>query len=131
MRIIAIKLKGFFRPCHLVRRGGVVPAIRHQPRTRTLQVHALTQEMKARGERVVSLCVGEPDFQPPPAVTEATAAAAKEVSFYNSALFGHVPSMVLLQWSRRIDLLGIIHVKMKSSVSSRASKQKNALLRGW
>ncbi|CAN0223238.1 unnamed protein product, partial [Hapterophycus canaliculatus] len=34
--------------------------------------------MKARGERVVSLCVGEPDFQPPPAVIEATAMAARE-----------------------------------------------------
>ena len=44
------------------------------------QVHALTQEMKARGERVVSLCVGEPDFQPPPAVIEATSAAAKKVT---------------------------------------------------
>ncbi|CAN0408992.1 unnamed protein product, partial [Laminaria digitata] len=42
------------------------------------QVFALTQEMKARGERVVSLCVGEPDFQPPPAVIEATIAAAQE-----------------------------------------------------
>ena len=40
---------------------------------------ALTQEMKARGERVVSLCVGEPDFQPPPAVIDATITAAKEV----------------------------------------------------
>lgn len=46
------------------------------------QVHALTQEMKARGERVVSLCVGEPDFQPPDAVIEATATAAREVSFF-------------------------------------------------
>lgn len=45
----------------------------------SLQVHALTQEMKARGERVVSLCVGEPDFESPPAVIEATAAAAREV----------------------------------------------------
>eukprot|EP00953_Heterococcus_sp_UTEX-ZZ885_P040756 20821-Heterococcus_DN1.PRE.3 len=28
--------------------------------------------MEARGEPVVSLCVGEPDFPPPPAVIEAT-----------------------------------------------------------
>ncbi|CAM9578139.1 unnamed protein product [Ascophyllum nodosum] len=34
--------------------------------------------MKARGERVVSLCVGEPDFQPPPSVISATAIAARE-----------------------------------------------------
>lgn len=54
-----------------------IDAFDHRP---ARQVHALTQEMKARGERVVSLCVGEPDFQPPPAVIEATAAAAKEVS---------------------------------------------------
>jgi hypothetical protein len=37
-----------------------------------VQVHALTKEMEARGEPVVSLCVGEPDFPPPPAVIEAT-----------------------------------------------------------
>ncbi len=51
------------------------------------QVHALTQEMKARGERVVSLCVGEPDFQPPPAVIEATANAATEVCGGECGLF--------------------------------------------
>lgn len=48
------------------------------------QVHALTQEMKARGERVVSLCVGEPDFEPPTSVIEATATAAREVCAYLS-----------------------------------------------
>ncbi|CAM9869274.1 unnamed protein product [Scytosiphon promiscuus] len=56
----------------------ISPVVKTVSPSKTLEVHALTQEMKARGERVVSLCVGEPDFQPPPAVIEATAAAAKE-----------------------------------------------------
>eukprot|EP00903_Cladosiphon_okamuranus_P005828 g5769.t1 len=56
----------------------ISPMVKSVAPSKTLEVHALTQEMKARGERVVSLCVGEPDFQPPPAVIEATAAAAKK-----------------------------------------------------
>nr|AIT70214.1 aspartate aminotransferase [Desmarestia viridis] len=56
----------------------ISPLVKSVAPSKTIEVHALTQEMKARGERVVSLCVGEPDFEPPPAVIEATARAAKE-----------------------------------------------------
>ncbi|KAG5176607.1 aspartate aminotransferase, partial [Tribonema minus] len=45
--------------------------------SKTIEVHALTKEMEAAGEPVVSLCVGEPDFAPPAAVIEATAQAAR------------------------------------------------------
>lgn len=34
--------------------------------SKTIEIHALTKAMEARGEEVVSLCVGEPDFPPPP-----------------------------------------------------------------
>nr|AIT70244.1 aspartate aminotransferase [Sargassum hemiphyllum var. chinense] len=56
----------------------VSPLVASISPSKTIEVHALTQEMKARGERVVSLCVGEPDFKPPPAVISATATAAQE-----------------------------------------------------
>nr|AIT70231.1 aspartate aminotransferase [Saccharina sculpera] len=56
----------------------ISPMVKTVAPSKTIEVFALTQEMKARGERVVSLCVGEPDFQPPPAVIEATIAAARE-----------------------------------------------------
>ncbi|CAM9944576.1 unnamed protein product, partial [Phaeothamnion confervicola] len=46
--------------------------------SKTIAVHAMTKEMEARGEKVVSLCVGEPDFPPPTEVIEATAAAARQ-----------------------------------------------------
>ena len=39
--------------------------------SKTIAVHALTQDMRARGEEVVSLCVGEPDFPPPAAALDA------------------------------------------------------------
>ena len=39
--------------------------------SKTIAVHALTQDMRARGESVVSLCVGEPDFPPPRAALDA------------------------------------------------------------
>jgi aspartate/methionine/tyrosine aminotransferase len=42
----------------------------------TIEVHALTLQMKAAGETVVSLCVGEPDFAPQKEILEAIGAAA-------------------------------------------------------
>lgn len=33
--------------------------------SKTIEIHAMTKNMEARGETVVSLCVGEPDFPPP------------------------------------------------------------------
>jgi len=42
----------------------------------TIAVHALTMELRAAGEEVVSLCVGEPDFPPPRAILDAVGAAA-------------------------------------------------------
>lgn len=74
-RVYRVRATPTFRPCL----SGRTPFL-----FLSFQVHALTQEMKARGERVVSLCVGEPDFQPPDAVIEATATAAREVSRYTS-----------------------------------------------
>ena len=44
----------------------------------TIEVHALTLQMKAAGETVVSLCVGEPDFAPQQEILEAIGEAAKK-----------------------------------------------------
>lgn len=33
--------------------------------SKTIEIHAMTKNMEARGEAIVSLCVGEPDFPPP------------------------------------------------------------------
>lgn len=46
--------------------------------SKTIEIHALTMQLKEAGEKVISLSVGEPDFDPPEAVVEATATAAKE-----------------------------------------------------
>ncbi len=46
--------------------------------SKTIEVHALTMAMKARGEEVISLAVGEPDFDPPEAVLEATKNAVSQ-----------------------------------------------------
>jgi aspartate/methionine/tyrosine aminotransferase len=45
--------------------------------SKTIEIHAMTKEMEARGEEVFSLCVGEPDYQPPTCVIDATVKAAK------------------------------------------------------
>ena len=39
-------------------------------------MHGLTMDMKREGKTVYSLCVGEPDYQPPAEVVAATAQAA-------------------------------------------------------
>jgi aspartate/glutamate/aspartate-prephenate aminotransferase len=58
-------------------RAGLSPLATSVEPSKTIQVHALTKEMEARGEAVVSLCVGEPDFQPPAQVLDATTAAVR------------------------------------------------------
>ena len=40
--------------------------------SKTIQIHALTKKLELSGKKVLSLCVGEPDFQPPPEVIDAT-----------------------------------------------------------
>jgi len=34
--------------------------------SKTIEMHAMTKALEAQGEKIVSLCVGEPDFPPPP-----------------------------------------------------------------
>mmetsp|Transcript_20380 Transcript_20380/g.58178 ORF Transcript_20380/g.58178 Transcript_20380/m.58178 type:complete len:783 (+) Transcript_20380:159-2507(+) len=48
--------------------------------SKTVQVHALTKQKEAEGKQVISLCVGEPDFDPPAEVLQATARAATETT---------------------------------------------------
>jgi len=45
--------------------------------SKTIEIHSLTKEMERAGKVVYSLCVGEPDYQPPDEVLQATAAAAQ------------------------------------------------------
>jgi len=44
--------------------------------SKTIAIHSLTKAMEADGLTVFSLCVGEPDYQPPPQVVRATGDAA-------------------------------------------------------
>mmetsp|Transcript_60411 Transcript_60411/g.136559 ORF Transcript_60411/g.136559 Transcript_60411/m.136559 type:complete len:464 (-) Transcript_60411:231-1622(-) len=66
------------------------PAATNIQPSKTIEVHALTQAMIARGEDVVSLCVGEPDFDPPQAILDATAQAAKDGLTRYTAVSGTV-----------------------------------------
>lgn len=52
------------------------PLVSSITESKTLQVHAMTVAMKGRGEEVISLVVGEPDFLPPQTILDATAQAA-------------------------------------------------------
>jgi hypothetical protein len=47
--------------------GGLTlsPLVTDIVESKTIAVHSMTMAMKARGEEVVSLAVGEPDFDPP------------------------------------------------------------------
>ena len=44
--------------------------------SKTIEIHSMTMEMKKSGQTVYSLCVGEPDYQPPDAVLKATGETA-------------------------------------------------------
>mmetsp|Transcript_98510 Transcript_98510/g.306739 ORF Transcript_98510/g.306739 Transcript_98510/m.306739 type:complete len:430 (-) Transcript_98510:142-1431(-) len=56
----------------------VSPAITNMDESKTVQIFSKVTNMKSNGEAVNgALCVGQPDFPPPPAVIEATAEAAK------------------------------------------------------
>ncbi|KAJ1427661.1 hypothetical protein B484DRAFT_431503, partial [Ochromonadaceae sp. CCMP2298] len=48
------------------------PMVEGMALSKTIEIHALTKELEAQGQEVLSLCVGEPDFQPPEEVVRAT-----------------------------------------------------------
>lgn len=53
------------------------PLIQSLEISKTIEIHALTKAMEKNNEKVFSLCVGEPDYEPPIGVIEAIAKAAK------------------------------------------------------
>ncbi len=53
------------------------PLVANVKMSKTVEVFGLVKQMQAAGEKVVSLCVGEPDFPPPSAVVEATVDAVR------------------------------------------------------
>uniref|UniRef100_A0A7S4PSL8 Aminotransferase class I/classII large domain-containing protein n=1 Tax=Alexandrium monilatum TaxID=311494 RepID=A0A7S4PSL8_9DINO len=70
-------------PCMAMQNGEAIPlrvspAITNMDESKTVQIFSKVSNMKSNGEAVNgALCVGQPDFPPPPAVIEATAEAAK------------------------------------------------------
>ena len=54
------------------------PMVENMAISKTIEIHALTKEMERSGKTVYSLCVGEPDYQPPNEVIIATADAANK-----------------------------------------------------
>jgi aspartate aminotransferase len=50
----------------------------------------MTKDMERQGQTVYSLCVGEPDYQPPAEVLEATAAAARSGNTKYTAVNGEI-----------------------------------------
>lgn len=53
------------------------PLVENMAISKTIEIHSLTKEMERAGKVVYSLCVGEPDYQPPEQVIAATATAAQ------------------------------------------------------
>jgi hypothetical protein len=56
--------------------------------SKTVEVFSLVKQMEEDGEKVTSLCVGEPDFPPPPAVLEATIEAVRQGKTTYTAVTG-------------------------------------------
>ena len=61
--------------------------------SKTIEIHSLTKDMEAKGQVVYSLCVGEPDYQPPNEVVSATAfAASNGLTKYTGVTGIHLPT---------------------------------------
>lgn len=56
--------------------------------SKTVEVFSLVKQMEAEGDAVTSLCVGEPDFPPPPCVLDAAAAALRNGATKYTAVTG-------------------------------------------
>lgn len=69
---------------------GVVlnPSVTAVKISKTVEVFSLVKQMEAQGETVTSLCVGEPDFPPPPAVLKATVDAVNRGQTTYTAVTG-------------------------------------------
>jgi aspartate/methionine/tyrosine aminotransferase len=48
------------------------PMVENMAVSKTIEIHAMTKEMEKNGQTVYSLCVGEPDYEPPQEVIDAT-----------------------------------------------------------
>lgn len=57
--------------------------------SKTIEIHALTKELEKSGQKIYSLCVGEPDYQPPKEVIDATVIAfyILSINIYNFFFF--------------------------------------------
>lgn len=70
-------------------RFAVSPIVAAVAPSKTVAIFSQTSDMKSRGETVnAALCVGQPDFPPPPAVVAATAEAATRGLTTYTALLG-------------------------------------------
>lgn len=58
--------------------------------SKTIEMMSMTKEMESKGVKVFSLSVGEPDYEPPPQVLEATYKAAKNGVTKYTAVNGEV-----------------------------------------
>ncbi len=56
--------------------------------SKTVEVFSLVKQMEENGEKVTSLCVGEPDFAPPSAVLDATIQAVRQGKTTYTAVTG-------------------------------------------
>ena len=59
----------------------ISPLVSNMAVSKTIEIHSLTKEMEKNGQTVYSLCVGEPDYQPPKEVLLATVSIIAIVGF--------------------------------------------------
>jgi bifunctional aspartate aminotransferase and glutamate/aspartate-prephenate aminotransferase len=67
------------------------PILQQVQPSKTVEIFSLVKDMQASGDIVTSLCVGEPDFLPPPAVLEAITDAVTNGDTRYTAVTGTLP----------------------------------------
>lgn len=86
-----------------MRTDAINPLVSSLAPSKTIEVHALTKELQAKGEKITSLCVGEPDFPPPQSVLDATIEAVRNGETKYTAVTGSLAlrSAICVDLARR------------------------------
>jgi aspartate/methionine/tyrosine aminotransferase len=75
----------------MVQKAQLNPLISTILPSKTVEIFSLVKELESQGQKVTSLCVGEPDFAPPKAILEAAAQALWDGDTKYTAVTGTVP----------------------------------------
>ena len=98
-RIVAINVKTTAGSEELIQ---LSPMVENMAVSKTIAMHALTKQMESDGIVVYSLCVGEPDYEPPPEVILATVSDNSCIILNRSSIVLYVKGCRSFRWIDKV-----------------------------